>query len=158
MKTTTKIITTIAVAGVIGAGALAYKAQAEPTEGRFHRGFFAGKFAELGVTKDQKTQIRAILQKHLPAVQPKMQEFAADRRELQKLIHAEKVDEAAIRAQVDKIAKVGADLAVERAHIAQEIRPLLTPEQIEKLKDMKVEAEARADGLRAYVAKRIAGE
>lgn len=158
MKTSSKIITSLAVAGILGAGAFAFNAHAQERGFGHRRGFWAGKFAGLGITMEQKEQIHAILKKHQPATQPKMQEFAAAQRELRKLIHAEKVDEAAIRAQVDKLAKLGADLAVERARVAQEIRPLLTTEQIKRLQDMKLEAEARAEGMRAYVAKRIAGE
>ena len=71
-------------------------------------------------------------------------------------MHAETVDETAIRAQVQKLAKIGADLAVERAHVAHDIRVLLTPDQIRKLGEMHEDVNARLDQFIDRVAKRIA--
>ena len=62
----------------------------------------------------------------------------------------------AIRAQAAKVASLEADLAVERAHVAHDIRAVLTPEQLQKFKDMQIDADARFDGLLQRIANRIA--
>ena len=71
--------------------------------------------------------------------------MVAERRSLRTLIQAETVDEAAIRAQSAKVAAVAADLAVQRAHGAQEIRKVLTPEQIQKFKSLQEKRDSKFD-------------
>lgn len=63
-----------------------------------------------------------------------------------------------IRAQSAKVASLEANLAVQRAHVAQDLRWVLTPDQIEKLKKMQVDVDAHIDQGLARVAKRIAEE
>lgn len=96
-----------------------------------------GVFASIGLTDAQKAQVKDILSKYGPTLQPLVGQFRAQRRELHKLTHATPVDEAAIRAQAEKVATIGADLAVERAHLIQEVRGVLTPDQIQKLAEVK---------------------
>ncbi len=105
------------------------------------------KLTALGVTDQQREQIKGILQQHRDEVKPMVNSFVSERRALRDLIRADTVDETAIRAQVAKVAKVGADLAVERAKIGHEIRGVLTPEQIQKLKDQQVDLDRRIDHL-----------
>jgi protein CpxP len=64
-------------------------------------------------------------------------------------VQAETVDEAAIRAQATKVAAVEADLAVQRAHGAQEIRKVLTPEQIQKFKAIQEKRDSKLDSFRS---------
>lgn len=71
-------------------------------------------------------------------------------------IRAETIDETAIRAQAAKVASLEADLAVQRAHVAHDIRAVLTPGQLQKLKDMQINADARVDGFLRHIANRIA--
>jgi hypothetical protein len=56
------------------------------------------------------------------------------------------------------VAALEADLAVQRAQVVHEIRPLLTSEQIAKLKDMQLNVDDRIDGFLQRVAKRIAAD
>ena len=70
-------------------------------------------------------------------------------------IRAEPFDETAIRAQAAKVASLEADLAVQRAHVAHDIRAVLTPEQLQKLKDMQINVDARVDGFLHRIANRI---
>jgi Spy/CpxP family protein refolding chaperone len=156
MKHGTKILTTLAVAVVIGSGAVAYKAHAARDERGHGRRFFCERFTELGVTNEQKAEVKAILHKHQPTAEPLLKRFVTERRTLRDLIHAGAVDEKAIRDQAAKVAAVGADLAVERAHVAHEIRAVLAPEQIDKLKDMRVDIDARIGRGLDRIAKRIA--
>lgn len=79
-----------------------------------------------------------------------------ERRALRDAIRAETIDETAIRAQAAKVASLEADLAVQRAHVAHDIRAVLTPGQLQKLKDMQINADARVDGFLRHIANRIA--
>lgn len=131
MKIRTGLIMALAVAVAValsGAGYVAYRSAAGgcPTRGKIVR-----KIAALGLTDEQKAQVKGILKNHRPTAQPLVKQLIAERRALWDLIHAESVDETAIRAQVEKAAKVDADLAVQRASIAHEIRDVLTTEQIQ---------------------------
>lgn len=144
-----------AVVAVLTMGGLTFAA-GEPTEG--HRaGRLREKFAALGLTDAQKAAVKEALQKHQPTVKPLVDKLVTERRALQDLIHTGKADEAAVRTQSAKVAAVETDLAVERAKIAQELRPVLTEDQIKKLQEMKHEFRERVDGFRARIAKRLAG-
>jgi periplasmic protein CpxP/Spy len=159
MKTHTKALI---AAGVVAAatvgGFFAFLAHADTNELGFAtgKGRFRMKLAQLGVTADQKAQVKTILRKYQPTAQPLIQQVVTERRALRDTIRAETIDEAAIRAQAAKVASLEADLAVERAHVAHEIRAVLTPAQIQKLKDMQIDADARIDGFLQHVANRIA--
>ena len=156
MTAQTKIIAALAIAAVLAIGGTAYVAHAASTEERPGLGHIAEKFAELGVTEEQKSQVKDVLRRYQPTVQPLIKQFVAERRALRDTIRTPEVDESAIRDQAGKVAKVGADLAVQRAHIAHEIRDVLTPEQLEKLKGMEVDLDTRIDTFLDRVAKRIA--
>lgn len=137
----------IAIAVVIGIGVMpivapAYMGGDEPAPSGKH---FKKMAAELGLTADQSRAIEDIFKKNRPLAEPLVKQLASERRALRALIHAETVDEAAIRAQSAKVAAVEADLAVKRAHGAQEIRKLLTPEQIQKFKVIQDKRDRRFD-------------
>jgi Spy/CpxP family protein refolding chaperone len=59
------------------------------------------------------------------------------RRRLADQIHAESVDETAVREAAATVAAIEADLAVARARRAQELRRILTPEQLAELDEMR---------------------
>jgi Spy/CpxP family protein refolding chaperone len=86
----------------------------------------------------QKAQVKAILRGYQPTVGPLVKEVVTERRALRDTIRAQTIDETAIRAQAAKVASLEADLAVQRAHVAHDIRAVLTPGQIQKLKDMQI--------------------
>lgn len=92
---------------------------------------------ELGLTAQQKQEIKDVFKKERPLVQPLIKQHQAERRTLRTLIQADVIDEAAIRAESAKVAAVEADLAVQRAKAGQEIRKLLTPEQVQKFKEIQ---------------------
>ena len=58
-------------------------------------------------------------------------------------IHAETIDEAAIRKAAGVVAVLEADQAVNRAKLFQEIRGILTPEQLQKFEQMREERRER---------------
>jgi protein CpxP len=157
MKTSTRaLIAAGIVAGVTIGGLFACLANAEPTENHAARRPFARNLAQIGVTDDQRAQIKGILRKYQPTVGPMIREVVTERRALRDAIRAESFDESAIRSQAAKVAGLEADLAVQRAHVAHDIRAVLTPEQLQKLKELQVNADVRVDRALARVAKRIA--
>ena len=149
MKTTTKILTALVVTAVLGVGAFATSSD---------RPLLAERFAALGVTDAQKQQVRSILRQHEPTASPLIKQLVAERRQLRDLIRADQIDEPAIRAQAAKVAGLEANLAIERAHIVHEIKPVLTPDQLAKLKEMQVDVDERIDGFLSRIAKRIAAD
>jgi periplasmic protein CpxP/Spy len=117
---------------------------------------FSRRLTELGVTDAQKVQVKSILRSYQPTVGPLVKEVVTERRALRDTIRAQTIDETAIRAEAAKVASLEADLAVQRAHVAHDIRAVLTTGQIQKLKDMQIDADARFDGLLQHIANRIA--
>ena len=103
---------------------------------------------ELGLSPQQKQQVQDIFKKNKPQAQPLFQNLVTEKRALRALIQAETIDEAAIRAQSAKVAAIQADLAVQRAQTAQELRTVLTPEQIEKFKAIQQKRDQRMDKFR----------
>lgn len=97
---------------------------------------FISQIQALGVTPEQKTQVHDVLREAMPHVQPLLKFWMQQRRELRVQIQTVPVDEAAIRAQSENVARVEADLAIVFAHIAERIRPILTPEQADRLHTM----------------------
>ena len=70
------------------------------------------------------------------------------RRALGEQIHADSFDEAAIRQAAAAVAALEADMAVERARGAQQLRQILTPEQLAELEQMRDERGERRFGRR----------
>lgn len=101
----------------------------------------------LDLSKEQTEQVKAILLKHRSENAPLRKEMASERRELRNLTLADKPDEGAIREQVRKIAATGGDLAVRRAKMAQEVRAVLTPEQIVKFRALQEKRDRRHEGM-----------
>jgi len=121
-------------------------------KGHGHRAHRLAK--ALGLSKEQTEQVKAIFLKHRDGIAPLRKEMVSERRELRNLIQADKPDEAAIREQVKKIAATGGDLAVRRAKMAQEVRAVLTPEQIEKFRALQEKRDRRIDRMMSRGEKR----
>ena len=157
MRTHTKTLIAVGAAAALTVGGFfAFLAHADTNEIGLAKGRFAQKLAQLGATDDQKAQVKVILRKYQPTVGPLIKQVVTERRALRDTIRAETIDETAVRAQAAKVASLEADLAVQRAHVAHEIRAVLTPGQLQKLKDMQTDADARIDGFLHRIANRIA--
>ena len=95
------------------------------------------KFGEkLGLTDAQKAQAKTIFQGNKDVVKPIITSLRAERKNLRALIHADTIDEAAIRAETAKVAGIQADLNVNRAKIGAQFRAILTPAQLGILKTL----------------------
>lgn len=138
MKTGIRMFAIVAaVATTLGLSAITASAhmgdECQPPSGRH----FKKMTKELGLTAQQQDGIKAIFEKNRPQVKPLMEQMKIERHALRSLLQADTIDEAAIRAQSAKVAAIQADLVVQRARTGQQIRALLTPEQIVKFKDLQ---------------------
>lgn len=156
MKTEFKILAAIAavVATVSFAPVTASAIMGEdgaPPAGRH----FKKMASELGLSIQQKQEVKEIFSKNRPQAEPLMKLLKTERRALRELIQADVIDEAAIRAQSSKVAAVEADLAVQRAHVAQQVRAILTPEQVQKFKAIQAKRNSRMDEMPSRGSKRF---
>ena len=99
---------------------------------------------KLALTDAQKTQAKAIFQANRTVVKPLFESLRTEHKALQALIHADAVDEAAIRAESAKIALIQADLNVNRATAGVQFRAILTPAQLAILKTLPHRGEPHA--------------
>ena len=100
---------------------------------------------ELGLSGQQKQDVKDVFAKILPQTEPLMKQLTAERRVLRTVIQADTIDDTAIRAQSARVAAVEADLAVQKAHVAQQVRAILTPEQVQKFREMQADRDSRID-------------
>jgi len=125
-------------------------------EGQAQGGLHYKKIASaLGLSAQQKHDIKEILKKNRPQTQPLMKQLITERRALRSLIQNETIDEPAIRAQSAKVAAIESDMAVERARVTQEIRTVLTPEQVQKYLDIQAKRDRKLDKFLLRASKRI---
>jgi len=101
--------------------------------------------AELGLTPQQQEAIKGIFAKNRPTAEPLMRQLKSEHHALRTLVQADTLDEAAIRAQAAKIGTLQADMAVQHAKLAQEVRTILAPEQIQKFKEIQAARESRKE-------------
>ncbi len=87
------------------------------------------------LTEEQRTIVREAMDAARKEAAPLEEKMRAARRQLQEAIHAEKLDEQAIRDKAAEIGKLEGDLAVIRASAFAKIRPSLTPEQLARMKN-----------------------
>lgn len=112
------------------------------TEAPFLHGPIA---AALGITGTQTAQIHDILHAAQPALQPLIDSLVQGRRALHTTIQTTPVNEQAIRAQAAKVATLEADLAVQRAYLHEKIQALLTPDQIQRIRQVEAAVEKKVD-------------
>ncbi len=91
----------------------------------------------LGLTHEQRSQIRDIFEKNREEASPARKQLFAERGILRTLVQADAPDNAAIRAQAQKIATAEGDLAVRRAGVLVQVKAILSPEQSEKFKAIR---------------------
>jgi len=146
MRTSVKLFASAAaVVAVVGFSSIQASAfmgdEGMPPAGRQ----FKKMAAELGLNAQQQEGVKGIFAKNRPATEPLMKQLKSERHVLRNLVQADTIDEAAIRAQVAKMGTLQADMAVQHAKLAQEIRTILSPEQIQKFKEIQAARESRKD-------------
>jgi len=104
--------------------------------GKHQRHDFRKIAKKLKMTEAQKAQAKTIFQGNREVVKPIYTSLREEKKNLHTLMHADSVDEAAIRAETAKIAAIQADLNVNRAKAGAQFRAILTPSQLATLKTM----------------------
>lgn len=101
---------------------------------------FYAKF--LNVTDEQKTQMKAVLQKERPTLQPVMQQLHQMDQQL-KQYEEGTYDEAKVQSLVAQQSQTLVQLKVNETRIHNELYQLLTPDQQSKLKEFEAQRAAR---------------
>jgi Spy/CpxP family protein refolding chaperone len=104
-----------------------------------HLQFMAEK---LNLTDDQKAQMKAILQKEKPTVQPLHQQMHQIDQQLRQYVEGN-FDQAKVAALAGQQAQVQAQLTVQETRIHNELYQLLTDDQKAQVKQMEANHEAR---------------
>ncbi|PHM38554.1 Spy/CpxP family protein refolding chaperone [Xenorhabdus innexi] len=89
-------------------------------------------FGGITLTEEQRQQMWDLVKKQPLHEQP-IADMQAEHQKMYSLLIAKNFDEAAIRAQLEKIAKYDVDAGVEVARIRNQMYQLLTPEQEKQL-------------------------
>jgi Spy/CpxP family protein refolding chaperone len=88
---------------------------------------------KLDLTDAQQAQVKAIMAKEKPALQPLMLQMAQGHSQLRDLVMSGSFDEAKVRELASQQTPVLTELAVQYARIGSEMIQVLTPEQKTKL-------------------------
>jgi Spy/CpxP family protein refolding chaperone len=125
-----KWIAVAAAAMVVGGGAYVARAQAPGAGHPGGPGARLGAFVQkLNLTQEQREQIRKAVGAHLPEFKESAKKMMEARGAVLDKMSAEPLDEAAIREACRKAETVAEDVAVQRARLIAELRPILTAEQ-----------------------------
>lgn len=106
-------------------------------EGHLH--FLAAK---LNLTDDQKTQMKAIMQKEKPTMQPLHQQEHQIDQQLRQYVEGN-FDQAKVAVLAAQKAQIQAQMTIEQTRIHNELYQLLTADQKAQLKQMEANHEAR---------------
>ena len=94
-------------------------------------------FDELGITGDQRIALKKLFKDHRKDIQPQAEGVMIKGRALRELILAETPDPAAIRQASAELGNAIGDAAVQASALAKEARSMLTPEQVERFKEIR---------------------
>jgi Spy/CpxP family protein refolding chaperone len=134
-------LVTALILAVLGATALA---QNSFGPGEKHGGFRGGHFgqrmaAELGLTDQQQTQIKQILQNEKANVEPLREQLRSAHQQMLAATKGGAFDEAQVRSLANQQAQTQANLIVEREKVKAEIYKVLTPDQRVKADQMQAQ-------------------
>jgi len=96
----------------------------------------------LNLTDDQKTQMKAIMQKEHPAMKPLFEQSRQIEKQLRQYAEGT-YDEAKVRTLAAQKAQVETNLTVAETRIHYQLFQLLTPDQQSQLKQMEADHDAR---------------
>jgi len=112
---------------------------------RQHLARFIGLRGELGITDDQRVKIWESLVAHKKEIAQAALDVVTKRRALRSAVLAPTPDEQAIRAASDQLGRAIGEAAVLGSKVVGELRPILTPEQIEKIKKCQADSAGATD-------------
>ena len=130
-----KILAVVLVLAVMAAIALSQTMRRAHMRGD---GMFGGPMLgyyvhKLDLTDAQQAQVKAIVAKEKPAIQPLMLQMAQGHAQLRDLVINGAFDEAKVRELASQQSQTMTELTVQHARIASELVQVLTPEQKTKL-------------------------
>ena len=114
--------------------------------GQFHGGFahMLGFYADyLDLTDAQQAQMKDIIAKEKPTIQPLIQQLAQGHQQMSQLEQAGTFNEASVRALAGQQSQTMTELMVQKARIKSELVALLTPDQKAKLAKLEARRAAR---------------
>ena len=94
--------------------------------------------ARLELSAEQRQQVAGLLTEALPVLEARALELAKAHVEQLERVHAEVLDEAAIRAASVRAGATQAELAVAAARLLRDCHAVLTPEQLARLGEFHV--------------------
>lgn len=97
----------------------------------------------LDLTDAQQTQIKAILTKEKPTIEPLMEQLGQTHSQMRQFEESATFDEAKVRAIAAQQSQTMIDLAVEKARMKNEMYQVLTADQKAKLQKMESRHEQR---------------
>src|SRR5579864_5708536 len=100
---------------------------------------------KLGLTDDQVAKIKAEFQSEKGTIKGLIFDLHEARVGLRQAIQAPGATEDSVRLASAKVASVEADLAVERLKLYARISPILTTDQLEKLKEFRAKIDSAID-------------
>ena len=114
--------------------------------GEFHGGIahMLGFYADyLDLTDAQQAQMKDIIAKEKPTIQPLIQQLAQGHQQMSQLEQASTFNEANVRALASQQSQTMTELLVQKARIKSELVALLTPDQKAKLAKFQARRAAR---------------
>jgi periplasmic protein CpxP/Spy len=97
----------------------------------------------LDLTDAQRTQMKAIITKEKPTMQPLMQQLRQGNQQMRQLEQAGTFDETKVRAVATQQAQAMTELMVQKARIKSEMMQVLTADQKTKLATFEARQQAR---------------
>lgn len=97
----------------------------------------------LDLTDAQRAQMKDILTKEKPTIQPLMQQLAQGHQQMHQLESADTFDEAKVRALATQQSQTMTELMVQKARIKSELVQLLTADQKAKMAKLEARQQAR---------------
>jgi Spy/CpxP family protein refolding chaperone len=94
-------------------------------------------FDELGITEDQRVALKKLFKENRKDIQPLAEVVMTKGRALRELVLAETPDQTAIRQASAELGNSIAEAAVRASVLAKEVRSILTPEQVERFKELR---------------------
>ena len=160
MKISKLLVITLA-AGLGVGGLFVVKAHAvERIAGhRSDRGHLLERAREnLGLTDEQVAKIKTELKGEKDTLKDLVSKLHDARVGLREAIQTSDANESSVRSASAKVAAVEADLAVERMKIHGKIAPILTPDQLEKVREFQARLDDFLDNAINHLGDRLAAE
>lgn len=110
---------------------------------------------QLDLTDTQREQVRQLTRQHREQTRPFMDQLRKAQDAQRQAIETLPLDEGRIRAAAQELARAQADLAVQHARLRSEIYALLTPDQQQRLQQLRAQRQARFDQRRQRMQQRM---